>query len=298
MGEDSFVQFQIFKDARKGARATNQDRIGYVYTNECLMMIVCDGMGGHAKGEVASQIAVESLSKSFRQSADPKIKDPATFLAKTILFAHEAILNFARVQEMPETPRTTCVAAIVQDGKVWWGNVGDSRLYMIRSGAVHKRTVDHSHVQSLQDAGLITAAQAMVHRDRNKIFNCLGQPMNPRIDVTPPVVLEPQDKIVLCSDGFWGPLRPETIARSLDYGHLGVNIPILMDLAETVSGRECDNLSVVAMNWFSSSGIVKDAARLPPLSDDAIIDDAALSLSRETIRMACRARPSFRQWEA
>lgn len=288
------MQFQVFQSTRTGARPTNQDRIGYVYTNDCLMMVVCDGMGGHARGEVASQIAVESLASSFREAALPKIKDPATFLARNIFFAHEAILNFAQVQEMKETPRTTCVAAIVQDGKAWWAHVGDSRLYMTRMGAVVKRTIDHSHVQNLVDAGVITPEQALVHPERNKIFNCLGQPVHPRIDVNPPVQLLPGDKIVLSSDGFWGPLDPEMIARSTEYGHLSVNIPILMDLAEALAGRECDNLSVVAMNWLGVTGAPRHAGKAASKPDEAIIDDAALALSTDVITAATRARPHFR----
>lgn len=289
------MQFQVFQEARKGARPNNQDRIGYVFTNECLMMVVCDGMGGHARGEIASQIAVESLAKSFRQTAAPKIKDPATFLARNIMFAHEAILNFARVKSMNETPRTTCVAAIIQDGQAWWAHVGDSRLYMMRSGSIYKRTVDHSHVQSLIDSKIITEDQAAVHPDRNKIFNCLGQPVNPRIDVNPPVALMRQDKILLCSDGFWGPLAIDLIASSLDHGHLGINIPILMDLAESLAGRECDNLSVVAMSWLSSSGLARDVVQAPKIPNDVSVDNDALTLAVRAIRMACRARPSFKE---
>lgn len=291
------MQFQVFQEARKGARPSNQDRIGYVYTNDCLMMIVCDGMGGHARGEVASQIVVDSLAKSFRQSASPKIKDPATFLARTILFAHDAILNFTRVQNMPETPRTTCVAAIVQDGRAWWAHVGDSRLYMLRNGDIFDRTIDHSHVQNLIDQGVITTEQAASHPDRNKIFNCLGQPIPPRIDVHPPISLNPNDKLVLCSDGFWGPLLPSFVAQSLENGRLGVNVPMLMDLAEVLAGRECDNLSAVAMSWISSTGSARDAALPAPPPEDLIIDDYALEMSSRMIHMTMRARPSFKEIE-
>lgn len=288
------MQFKMFQEARKGARPSNQDRIGYVYTNDCLMMIVCDGMGGHARGEVASQIAVDSLANSFRKNASPKIKDPATFLARSILLAHNTILTFAKAQDMPETPRTTCVAAIVQDGKAWWAHVGDSRLYLLRAGLVQDRTIDHSHVQNLIDQGAITEAQAIVHPERNKIFNCLGQPVPPRIDVHPSTTLRANDKLVLCSDGFWGPLLPEFLAKSLEHGRAGVNIPMLMDVAEALSGRECDNLSAVSMTWIANEGSAKNAGFPDPAAEELDVDEQALSMSMSVILKTLCARPSFK----
>lgn len=288
------MQFKMFQESRKGARPSNQDRIGYVYTNDCLMMIVCDGMGGHARGEVASQIVVDSLAKSFRQSAGPKIKDPSSFLARSILLAHNTILTFAKAQDMPETPRTTCVAAIVQNGEAWWAHVGDSRLYLLRAGLVENRTIDHSHVQNLIDQGEITEAEATVHPDRNKIFNCLGQPVPPRIDVHSFTTLRAGDKLVLCSDGFWGPLLPEFVAKNLEHGHAGVNMPMLMDVAEALSGRGCDNLSVVSMTWIGLEGLAKNAAFSDPAAEYLDIDDQALEVSTNVILQTLCARPSFK----
>ena len=244
------MQFQIFQESRIGARPTNQDRVGYVATSGSLLMTVCDGMGGHARGEIASQICLDSISNSFKNAANPKLKDPVSFLIGAIQRAHDEILSYARLLNLAEAPRTTCVAAVLQDGKASWAHVGDSRLYFLGSGKVHARTIDHSHVQSLIDRGFITLEQSLKHPERNKIFNCLGQSVNPRIDFSDPITLLDNDKLLLCSDGFWGPLSPELLAKSVEFGSIGVNIPMLMDLAEVMSGRECDNLSVIAMTWM------------------------------------------------
>lgn len=289
------MRFQVFQESRQGARPTNQDRIGYVYTNECLLMVVCDGMGGHFRGEIASQMTVEVMARDFRRYASPKLRDPAHFLASSILSGHQAIGRFAINNGLAETPRTTCVACVVQEGRVWWAHVGDSRLYMIRGGAILHRTIDHSHVQTLLDAGSITVEQAAVHPERNKIFNCLGQPTSPRIDVHPGTTLIEGDRLLLASDGLWGPLEPDFLANSLAIGNLEISTPMLMDLAETLSGRECDNLSGVAMHWASTAGQPRDIQRPPLDPDEAIVRDDDLRLAASMIYMTNNARPSFRK---
>lgn len=289
------MRFQVYQESRQGARPTNQDRIGYVYTNECLLMVVCDGMGGHYRGEIASQITVEVMARDFRRYAAPRLRDPAHFLASAILSSHQAIGQLAANNGLSETPRTTCVACVVQEGKVWWAHVGDSRLYMIRAGAMFRKTIDHSHVQTLLDCGSITQEEAAVHPDRNKIFNCLGQPTTPRIDVSQSTLLHEGDRLLLASDGLWGPLDPDFVAKSLATGDLSVATPMLMNLAEALSGRECDNLSGVSMCWMGLGGSPRDVQKSDFRAEAAIVRDDDLQMAAQMIGMACYARPTFRK---
>ena len=254
------MKFTIFQETRTGARKSNQDRLGYTYSREALLLIVADGMGGHLHGEVAAQIAVQYVTEAFQREARPKIEDPFLFLLKGITSAHHAILDYAGAKDLQETPRTTCVACLVQDSVAYWAHVGDSRLYHLRQGRVQAVTKDHSRVQMLVDQGRIREESVAAHPDRNKIYNCLGSESAPQVDLSRKTVLEQGDTLLLCSDGLWGPLSAALISAALlnkgqpgsqlSQDELARAVSGLMDQAELRAGRECDNVSVVAMNWL------------------------------------------------
>ena len=130
------MRFTIFQESRKGSRKVNQDRIAYTYSRDTLLLVVADGMGGHAGGEIAAQIAVRLFIERFQQEAKPILKNPLKFLQDSMLRAHAALGSYANQFSMLETPRTTCVACIVQAGHAYWAHVGDSRLYLYRQGGL------------------------------------------------------------------------------------------------------------------------------------------------------------------
>jgi serine/threonine protein phosphatase PrpC len=243
------MRFSIFQESRKGGRKANQDRTGYAYTREALLMVVADGMGGHLHGEVASQIAVQLLSEAFQREAKPVLADPADFLRRSILDAHYALGDYAKVRNLFESPRTTCIACVVQDSTAWWAHAGDSRLYHIREGRIHVQTRDHSRVQMLVDQGRVREEAVQAHPDRNKIFNCIGATTLPQVEISEPNPLREDDILILCSDGLWGPLTGKLITATLMKSDLLKAGPQLLDLAELRAGEESDNLSVVAMTW-------------------------------------------------
>jgi PPM family protein phosphatase len=243
------MRFSIFQESRKGGRKANQDRTSYAYTREALLMVVADGMGGHLHGEVASQIAVQLLTEAFQREARPILPDPSAFLQKSILDAHFALGDYAKARNLVESPRTTCVACIVQDSVAYWAHAGDSRLYHVREGRIHAQTRDHSRVQMLVDQGRVREEAVHAHPDRNKIFNCVGASARPQVDLSKPTPLREDDTLMLCSDGLWGPLTGKLITSVLVKSDLMKAIPELLDLAELRAGADCDNLSVVAMTW-------------------------------------------------
>ena len=97
-------------------------------------MVIADGMGGHYYGEIAAQIAVQTLIESFQNEANSQISDPFMFLQKAMTNAHRAIIDFADAHNLKDSPRTTCVACIIQDNIAYWAHSGDSRLYLMRGG--------------------------------------------------------------------------------------------------------------------------------------------------------------------
>lgn len=168
------MKYSIFQDTRAGKRPYNEDRLGCWRRDQSLLLAVADGMGGHAHGEVAAQIAVDHLGQAFDAEARPKLAAPGGFLRSAVGDAHAQILEQARRRKLDETPRTTVVACVVQDGQAWWTHVGDSRLYLIRKGRVAARTRDHTYVQQLVDAGKIREEAAENHPDRNRVMRCLA----------------------------------------------------------------------------------------------------------------------------
>lgn len=246
------MKFTIYQASLQGGRPNNEDRIAYCYSRDALLMVVADGMGGHYFGEVAAQIAVQTMTEAFQSEAKPQIADPFRFLQRTMNSAHCAIIDYSTTNKLDDTPRTTCVACIVQDNIAYWAHAGDSRLFLMRQGKVIAQTRDHSRVQLLIDEGVISEAQAATHPERNKIYSCLGGSIAPEIDYSRKTPLERDDILLLCSDGLWGMVSGESMARTLNGGNLMDHLPQLMKETEIRAGSRGDNLSVVAVSWGES----------------------------------------------
>jgi serine/threonine protein phosphatase PrpC len=243
------MQFTIFQDSRIGARRANQDRIAYTYGRDTLLLVVADGMGGHTGGEIAAQICVRLFIERFQREAKPILINPFKFLQDSMTRAHEALVSYANQFSMLETPRTTCVAAVVQAGHAYWAHVGDSRLYLYRDARLIGETKDHSKVQYLVDQGLIAATEVARHPDRNRIFSCLGGMVDPVIDLGKRTPLRNGDLVVMCSDGLWGVLSKEEIVTWLASQPILQSAPQMMREAERRAGADGDNLSVIVVRW-------------------------------------------------
>ena len=243
------MRFTIFQESRKGSRKVNQDRIAYTFSRDALLLVVADGMGGHAGGEIAAQIAVRLFIERFQQEAKPVLKNPLKFLQDTMIRAHAALGSYANQFSMLETPRTTCVGCIVQAGHAYWCHVGDSRLYLFRQGGLIGATKDHSKVQYLVDQGIIGADEVVAHPDRNKIFSCLGGLVDPVIDLSRRTPLRNGDVIVICTDGLWGVMDQREIATWLTSTPILTAAPQMMREGEKRGGGEGDNLSAIVVRW-------------------------------------------------
>ncbi len=243
------MKFSILSSSRQGGRKYNQDRVAFSYSRDALLMVVADGMGGHFHGEVAAQITVQLVAELFQKQAKTTLKDPLDFLEQSLLRAHNAIGEYVIEHEFLESPRTTCVACVLQHNKAWWAHIGDSRLYMFRDGRLLVRTQDHSKVQQLFNQGKITELQMTTHPERNKIYNCLGGIIQPEIELSRPVPMQEGDTILVCTDGLWSTIRLSEMIAMFNKSAITEVIPQMVIDAETRGGMEGDNVSAIGMTW-------------------------------------------------
>ncbi|MCK9388139.1 MAG: protein phosphatase 2C domain-containing protein [Sulfuritalea sp.] len=274
------MNYTIAQDSRIGGRAINQDRVAWLATDDAVLMVVADGMGGHLQGEVAAQMAVDTVTERFRAEAQPRLADPADFLVATLRQAHETIVRYAAECRIPPhaAPRTTCIACVVQDGQASWAHAGDSRLYLIHNQpqgpARVAHTRDHSIVQRMIDEGSLSHAEAASHPMRHRVFSCLGGDVTPHIDVSRTVPLRDGDLIALCTDGAWAPLG-EALVSELGRAPVNTTVPHLLDAAERAAGPTADNLTLIAMRWQAPVAVAEPP---PPQSFcDTFIGESPLT---------------------
>lgn len=297
------MQFSIFQESRRGARRSNQDRVACCYSRNALLLLVADGMGGHLHGELAAQITAQFITRAFRREARPRLPDPGAFLRAAIIGAHGAIVQRAEDGALLEVPRTTCVACVVQDGAARWAHAGDSRLYHVRAGRILAQTRDHSMVQQLIDSGRIREEAAPAHPERNRIYNCLGSARPPRLDLSEATRLRAGDILMLCSDGLWSPLSPKIISSAMLNMGIMQAVPELLDQAEQRAGRECDNVSAIAMSWeepdeqadqASPEGKPAEAVAAPPQEPVGAAGQAEYLSDEEIEQTIARIRNAIR----
>ena len=234
-----------------GNREDNQDRVAVAIAEHAALLVVADGMGGHAEGARAAELARQVLLDAFWHTPQP-LFDPLGFLHLTLGRAHEEIVGIGLSMPLEQRPRATCAVCLVQQGAAWWAHVGDSRIYQLRRGAVAARTRDHSHVELLLREGLITAEQAQNHPHRNFVECCLGgDPILPDMSLSRRQPLEPGDVLLLCTDGLWSGTRDEEIAQLLATGDTPIRelLNALCQCAIANCGVASDNTSAAALRW-------------------------------------------------
>jgi len=233
-----------------GDREENQDRVAVIADPNAILMIVIDGMGGHADGARAAETARQTIADAFSKIAKP-VFDPQGFLHLSIGRAHANLVNLGANLTVETRPRATCAICLVQDASAFWAHVGDSRIYLLRQQKVSERTRDHSHVELLLQEGLITEDELTDHPMRNFVECCLGGDISlPGMTVTKQKPLEAGDTLLACTDGLWSGLADEDIAAlgSVN-GALADALRTLGESAVTACGPYADNTSAVALRW-------------------------------------------------
>jgi protein phosphatase len=238
------------------------------------LMVVCDGMGGHAAGEVASSLGVRTIMSVYYESAGGAGHDE--MLRSAFETANARIHAEGR-----GTMGTTGVAALLDNGRLLIANVGDSRAYLIRDGAIQQISRDHSLVEEQVAAGVITAEQARTLHYRNVITRALGYQQEVLVDIFE-LPLAAGDTVVLSSDGLHGLVSDEEIARIALAEPLAEAPDRLIELANERGGN--DNITVVIARIDGLDAQNPTAKRTDEESARATIELQAAALTEQLPR--------------
>lgn len=225
-------------------KQVNEDACGHAETRFGHLCIVCDGMGGHAAGREAAELAVATVLEVFQNAADGT---PPGQVLKTSIEEASRRVHFMRTSEIAGgRPGATAVGILVHAGGTEVVHVGDSRAYLVHEGQIFRITRDHSIVQELVDRGLLTLQQAAHHPDANRITRALG--MAPEVEAElrqQPVYQVPGDTFLLCSDGLCDMLEDHEILEVVSSMPPAQAVGKLVDLANARGGH--DNITVVVL---------------------------------------------------
>ena len=247
------MQFSVYQVSRKGGREKNEDRMGYCYTRDAGLFALADGMGGHPEGEVASQLALQTLSAMFQREARPRLAEPLKFLHDAIIAGHHQLLRYATERALMDTPRTTIVACLIQGNAAYWAHCGDSRLYLVRGDKLVARTRDHSYSELQETLSQVVPMGDRVNR--NVLFTCLGSPGKPVVDTAGPLLVHPGDRVMLCSDGLWGSISDPIITDIVAKQAISDAVPELVERALRTAGEKSDNVTVLAVEWEAAEDL-------------------------------------------
>jgi serine/threonine protein phosphatase PrpC len=209
--EDNFVIANLTTGELSPREASLTDVVG----EGGLLFAVCDGMGGAAAGEVASQMAVDVLHEAMRRGGFPRERDElAHRLVSAVEEAGRTIFDSAQKERSRRGMGTTATAAVLVDKVLFVAEVGDSRAYLLRAGALKQLTKDQSLVNQLIEAGHLTEAEAEAFEHSNIILQALGTSETVQVDLTF-VELRRGDRLMLCSDGLSGLVHADTLRDAL-----------------------------------------------------------------------------------
>jgi len=236
-------------------RKCNEDYLAHFVTTYGYCIIVCDGMGGHAAGDVASQGAIEAI-KHYLQDGKVTKLDTQNSLQNAIEFANYKLRETVKTNSALTGMGTTCVMALINRDEMYIAHAGDSRLYLIRDKNIKQLSKDHSTIQILIDAGVLTEEEAKVSEKRNQITKAIGifEKVEPSISKEA-ISLKNNDKILLCSDGLTAHVSDEEILEIIS-ANTDVQDASLRLIEKANNGGGTDNITVQLIQYTGKSSIV------------------------------------------
>ena len=190
------MRISIASISENGDRPYNEDSIGYLQQDNGCLLALADGLGGHGKGEVASQTAIQAVKDIYQSDPDN--------IAQMFQEAQDRVVTMQNEAGDTFSMKTTLVSAVVSGNTLRWGHIGDSRLYYFSGRKLIERTLDHSVPQMLVNAGEIREKDIRGHADRNKLLRVIGMEWeSPRYQLGSEKTISGDVQLLLCSDGFW-----------------------------------------------------------------------------------------------
>ncbi len=236
-------------------RTENQDSLGKfpeentnLYSPKGQLFIVADGMGGHKGGKEASTIAVRVVKEEYFSSSD---EEPAA-LRNAIVKANNTIYNESGDKSEIGRMGTTCSALVLREEKGIIGHVGDSRVYRIENGDIEQLTNDHTQVQEMLRAGILTPEEAKSYPAKSVLARALGVDENVKVDIIEDIKLKPGQSYILCSDGL-AKVSQEEILTIVSENNPEDACSTLVDLANDRGGK--DNVTVIVVKVDSDQAI-------------------------------------------
>jgi len=212
------------------------------------LLIVADGMGGYAAGEIASRTAVEAVLNSYYGDLSDGMSDGLT---RAVRYANRAVIDEANRDAERAGMGTTLALAVVWAGQLAVANVGDSRVYLIRDGRIAQISRDHSWIAELLAVGKITPEEARRHPMRNVVTRSLGGRPDLDIEVYPPLKLRRGDIALVCSDGLWGMVSAEQMLQTVESRSAQAAADALVAAANVAGGH--DNITAIVCRVVSAA---------------------------------------------
>jgi serine/threonine protein phosphatase PrpC len=241
--------FDFASHTDKGrVRERNEDFLSYFDTFNGHVFVVCDGMGGHNAGDVASELAVETIGKFFNQKY---ISNPFEAIETAMFAANETVYNYSIGNDYLFGMGTTMVLLLIRDDKIYYGHAGDSRLYLFKNNILDQITTDHSYVQQLLQKDLITVKEAQYHPRRNEITKAIGLTKTLDPEVSPKAIIpQNDDYLIICTDGLTNMVSDEEISKILSGAqNLNEKAAKLVNKANKNGGL--DNISVQIIKFHN-----------------------------------------------
>jgi protein phosphatase len=230
------------------SREVNEDYFGVFSGDFGNIIVVCDGMGGHKGGELASRISVEAIKSHFEFLAPDFV--PQSELISALTKADQAILKKAKEEPELIEMGSTAAVLLLKDGMVYTANIGDSRIYLIRNNQICQLTKDHSLVQQMLDANMISSEAAKNHPQRNVITRSLGAFGFSEPDIEDPFPSQVNDIYVICSDGLNTHVEDNEILNTVELFSPQEACIKMVELCNERGGKDNITIQVVKVLGF------------------------------------------------
>ena len=228
-----------------GSREVNEDSLGAYEKDGNYGFIVCDGLGGHGMGDLASQCVRDTFEDQFG-----KTDDMVNFLGQVFITAQQILLEEQEKKRAGNKMKTTAVAMVTDDRNAYIGHVGDSRLYVFAKNKVKVRTIDHSIPQMLVLSKQIKEKEIRHHKDRNILLRVMGVEWEePMYELMAPMDLRKCQAFLLCTDGFWELIEEEEMCALLKKATTPEEWLLEMENVVKANGlgKSMDNYSAIAV---------------------------------------------------